>query len=104
LGQLGSIGLVIIAALVALIKVWLPIIYDAFELIGKEKEIPKSIEEGSWLKWIGFGILTFMVLSSLGFVFGINPLKAESLVSLDAAGRILQYFMVAVTLIVVAVP
>jgi len=104
LGQLGSIGLVIIAALVALIKVWLPIIYDAFELLGKEKEIPKSVEEGSWLKWIGFGILTFVVLSSLGFVFGINPLKAESWVNLDAAGRILQYFMVAVTLIVVAVP
>jgi len=103
-GQLGSIGIVIIAALVALTKVWVPIIYDAFELLGKEKEVPKSIDEGSWLKWIGFGILTFIVLSLFGFVLGINPLKAESWVNLDAAGRILQYFMVAVTLIVVAVP
>lgn len=103
-GQLGSIGIVIIAALVALTKVWVPIIYDAFELLGNEKEVPKSIDEGSWIKWIGFGILSFIVLSLLGFVFGINPLKAESWVNLDAAGRILQYFMVAVTLIVVAVP
>ena len=102
--QLGSIGIVMIAALVALTKVWVPIIYDAFELLGKEKEVPKSIDEGSWLKWIGFAIVTFLVLSSFGYILGINPLKAESWVTLDAAGRILQYFMVAVTLIVVAVP
>ena len=103
-GQLGSIGIVIIAALVALTKVWVPIIFDAFELLGKEKEVPKSIDEGSWIKWIGFGILSFIVLSLFGFVLGINPLKEESWINLDAAGRILQYFMVAVTLIVVAVP
>ena len=102
--QLGSIGIVMITALVALTKVWVPIIYDAFELLGKEKEVPKSIDGGSWLKWIGFAIAIFFVLNSFGFILGINPLKAESWVNLDAAGRILQYFMVAVTLIVVAVP
>ena len=72
--------------------------------MGIEKELPKSVEEGSWLKWIGFGILSFIILNALGFAFGIDPLKAESWVNIDAAGRILQYFMVAVTLIVVAVP
>lgn len=103
-GQLGSIGIVILAGMVALVKVWLPIIYDAYELMGIEKEVPKSVDEGSWLKWIGFGFLTFIVLASLGFVFGINPLIKESWVGIEAAGRILTYFMVAVTLIVVAVP
>lgn len=103
-GQIGSVGIVILAALVVLTKVWVPIIYDAFELMGKEKEMPKIVEEGSWLKWIGIGILTFVLLLGIGFVFGMDPLNPASWVSLDVAGRILQYFMVAVTLIVVAVP
>ncbi len=102
--QIGAIGIVILSGAVALTKVWVPIIYDAFELLGKEKEMPSSIEEGSWLKWILFGFLTFAVFMGVGTVFGINPLSAESWISIDVAGRILQYFMVAVTLIVVAVP
>lgn len=102
--QLGSIGIVIIAAMIALVKVWLPIIYDAYELLGIEKEVPKSVDEGSWLKWIGFGILSFIVLIGLGYTQHINPLDKNSWVGFEAASRILKYFMVAVTLIVVAVP
>ncbi len=104
IGQLGSIGIVILSASIVLTKVWLPIIYDSFELLGKEKELPKSVEEGSWFRWILYGIGIFVLLASAGYLFGINPLNSESWVSLDVAGRILQYFMVAVTLIVVAVP
>ncbi len=104
LTQLGSVGIVIIAALVALAKVWMPIIYDGYELVGNKKELPKSIEEGGWFKWFGFGFLTFILLMLLGYAFGIDPLNNASWVSIDVAGRILQYFMVAVTLIVVAVP
>lgn len=104
LPQLGSIGVVILSAMIALTKIWMPIVYDGFEIMGKEKELPKMVSEGGWFKWMGLGILSFAVLIGLGFVFGLNPLQAESWVSLDVAGRILQYFMVAVTLIVVAVP
>lgn len=104
LGQLGLVGAAIIGAVVALIKVWLPIIYDGFELAGKEKEIPKSVENGGWLKWVGIGALTFVVLAASGFIFGVNPLDPNSWVSLETAEHILQYFMVAVTLVVVAVP
>lgn len=104
LGQLGLIGAVVIGAIVALIKVWIPILYDAFYLMGKEKEIPRSVEKGGWLKWGIIGLLVFVLLSSIGFIFGINPLEANSWISLDTASNILQYFMVAVTLVVVAVP
>ncbi|NEW82108.1 MAG: calcium-translocating P-type ATPase, PMCA-type [Mariniphaga sp.] len=104
LTQLGSVGIVIIAALVALAKVWMPIIYDGYELVGIKKELPKSVEEGGWFKWFGFGFLTFILLMLLGYAFGIDPLNNASWVSIEVAGRILQYFMVAVTLIVVAVP
>jgi len=102
--QLGSVGIVIIASMVALAKVWIPIIYDGYELVGINKELPKSIEEGGWFKWFGFGLLTFIFLTLIGFAFGIDPTSPASWVSVDVAGRILQYFMVAVTLIVVAVP
>lgn len=104
LGQLGLVGAVIIGAVIALIKVWMPILYDAFDLAGKEKEVPASVEEGGWLKWMGIGALTTVVLAGVGFLFGVNPLHASSWVSLETAGHILQYFMVAVTLVVVAVP
>lgn len=102
--QLGSIGIVLFSTIVILTKVWLPIIYDAFELSGREKELPKSVEEGSWFSWLLYGIGMFTLLTVSGLIFGIDPLHAESWISLDVAGRVLQYFMIAVTLIVVAVP
>jgi len=104
IGQLSSISIVILSASIALTKVWLPIIYDLFELLGKEKKLPESIEEGGWLRWIVYAVCSFLVLSVTVFLFGVNLLSSDSWVSIDVAGRILQYFMVAVTLIVVAVP
>lgn len=95
---------VILSGLIALIKVWLPIIYDGFELAGKEKEIPKSVSEGSWLKWIGIGFLTFIIFFAIGLPFGVNPLDTKNWISIETASWILQIFMVSVTLIVVAVP
>lgn len=102
--QLGLIGIVILSAGVALTKLWVPILYDYFELVGREKKIPKRVEGSSWLRWIIYGGITFISLSSATYLLGVNPLNADSWVSLDTGGRILQYFMVAVTLIVVAIP
>lgn len=103
-GQLGLLGAVIIAAMVALIKVWLPIIYDGLELAGKEKELPKSVGEGGWIRWMLTGILVFVVLAGIGWALGVNPTNPASWVDMETARHVLQYFMVAVTLIVVAVP
>lgn len=104
LTQFGLVSGLILSALISLIKVWLPIIYDGFELAGKEKEMPKKIEDWGWLTWIGIGILTFIVFVALGLPFGVDPFAKESWVSIETAGHILQYFMISVTLIVVAVP
>ena len=102
--QLGSVGIVMLSAMVALIKIWMPIIYDGLGLLGIEKELPESIGSGNWLKWFGIGLLTFVLAILFGFAAGIDPFNPLSWVSIHIAGRILQYFMVAVTLIVVAVP
>ncbi len=104
LKQLGSIGIVMLSVMIALIKVWMPIVYDAFDLLGKPKDLPKSIKEGNWLKWMGFGILVFIVSGILGMLAGIDPFNPQSWISPETAQRILYYFMVAVALIVVAVP
>ncbi len=102
--QLVSLAIVCLSAMVMLSKAWIPIIYDGFEIFGKMRKMPKCIEESSWLKWIGFGITLFIALTGIGAIFGLDPLKSESWIGLDFAEKILQYFMVAVTLIVVAVP
>ncbi len=102
--QLGSAGIVIVAGMVALSKVWMPIVYDGLALAGRDAEVPKAVEDGSWYRWIGYGIITFVVLIALAYPLGINPLDPAYWVSIGVAGKILQYFMIAVTLIVVAVP
>lgn len=104
LGQLGLLGSVMIGMAVALIKVWLPIIYDGFALTGKNKKLPKSVEKGSWLRWLFTGLLVTVVLACSGFIFGVDPFNPDSWISIDVAAGILQAFMVAVTLVVVAVP
>ena len=102
--QLGSAGIVIIAIMVILVKVWLPIVYDGIQLMGYDKEVPNSVENGSWFRWLAYGLVTFVILLGIGFAAGLDVTSAESWASIDLAKIILQHFMVAVTLIVVAVP
>ncbi|WP_165040912.1 cation-translocating P-type ATPase [Dysgonomonas sp. ZJ709] len=102
--QLSLLGAAIMGAVIALSKVWVPIVYDAFELAGKKKALPKSIEKGGWLRWIALGFLSFGVVAAISYLFGVDPLDHNSWVDTDVAGEILQYFMIAVTLVVVAVP
>ena len=104
LTQLGSAGIVMLSSLVALIKVWMPIIYDGFKLTGIKKEPPEIIKTWNWFVWFGLGILTFILLILIGYLLGIDPLSPQSWVGIEIAGRMIQHFMVAVTLIVVAVP
>ena len=89
---------------IALSKVWVPILYDAFSLAGKEKPLPRCINRFGWLTWLIFGIIIFAIFCSIGVLFGVNPLNSSSWIDIEEANRILQYFMIAVTLIVVAVP
>ncbi len=104
LKQIATMGITLISAMIALIKIWLPIVYDGFELMGKEREIPNRVKSGGWIRWFIYGVFTFGVLSGSLFVLGVDITNKTSWVDIDTAGRILQYFMVAVTLIVVAVP
>ena len=104
LTQLGSIGGIMLIVLIILAKVWVPIIYDALELLGKHSQMPESIQYGGWFRWIIYGLIAFMIFALIGISMGIDLLNPESWIGPVEAGRILQFFMISVALIVVAVP
>lgn len=102
--QLALLAGAMLGVAVGMIKVWLPIIYGGLELLGKDSKLPKSVKEGGWLRWLFTGALLTVAISSIGYIFGVDPLNSSSWINLDTATEILQAFMVAVTLVVVAVP
>ena len=104
LAQKISTLLVIFSTMIALAKVWAPIAFDGLGYLSQKMKTPVSIENGSWLRWMLTGLATFAVLAAIVWPFGIHLTQPEAWVSLVTAGRILSYFMVSVTLIVVAVP
>lgn len=104
IGQLSLLGAAILGVVIAMIKVWMPIIYDGLELTGKKMHLPESVKDGGWLRWFATGAAVTVTIACLGYIFGVDPLDSNSWVSIDTAAEILQAFMVAVTLVVVAVP
>lgn len=107
IGSLGQVGLVcgvMLGVFVAMTKIWAPIVYDAYALAGKTKKMPEKMAAKGWIHWLLLGAMVFAAVALVGFAFGVNMFNASHWVSWDVAGEILQYFMVAVTLIVVAVP
>lgn len=107
LGNLGQVGLasaVIFGVFISLAKIWIPIVYDGLALAGRDKKIPDAFAKRGWMHWFLLGVMSFIAIAFLGFPFGVNMFEAEHWISIDEAGHILSYFMIAVTLIVVAVP
>jgi len=100
-------GLLITSVLVALSQVWLPVIYDGFELAGSDIEPPKWLENNGlvdWLKTAGFGIAIFALGLAIGYPVKFIPGSVSDWIPGNVAKALLHYFMVAVTIIVVAVP
>ncbi|MCR4415435.1 MAG: HAD-IC family P-type ATPase, partial [Thermoguttaceae bacterium] len=114
-----------VAVLIALVKVWLPIVYDALELLGKKVQRPAWLGEaededggddeaarrrkrrGRLLAWLGTAALGAAVLVAgvtVGWLLGWLSLAPSEWLPPDAARKLLLYFMIAVTIIVVAVP
>lgn len=104
-GQIGLLLAVMAGVALALMRIWMPIVNDAREIFSRGEEIKKSnVEKWGWGIWILIGMGTFMLIAGVGMLFGVNPFDAGSWLSLGDLEDVLNYFMIAVTLVVVAVP
>ncbi|NES74931.1 MULTISPECIES: calcium-translocating P-type ATPase, PMCA-type [unclassified Okeania] len=106
-GQWYIISVLTVSLTVALTRVWLPIIVDGLESIGKEIELPEWLENDSGIAWVK-NILLALAISGIGIGVGYYlewvPTSPTDWISADVAVKFLTYFMIAVAVIVVAVP
>lgn len=93
--------------LTALSRVWLPIVYDGFELAGMNLKAPQWLENdslGAWLRTLGLGVSVFGYALLFGWGMGWIPESPANWIPLAEASALLTYFAIAVAIIVVAVP
>ncbi len=100
---LWTLFTVIAAGFVAVAKVWIPIIMEGAELL-KPGVKHTSLSKLSWGVSALLAIALALMFFLIGYLIGYNPLESSSWIDGDMAVRILKYFMVSVTLIVVSVP
>ena len=106
-GQWYFTTFLVLGILVALVKVWLPVVGDGFELAGRELNLPEWLEDDSaiaWLQSIFAGIAIVATGIGFGYAFNWLPSEVSNWLPANVATLFLTYFMVAVTIIVVAVP
>ncbi|HEY2784962.1 MAG TPA: cation-transporting P-type ATPase, partial [Fimbriiglobus sp.] len=91
---------------VGLIRVWLPIGLDGLELLGRAKTPPAWLTARGarpWVNSLGLGLALAGVIIAAGILSGLVPANPRHWIPLSAAQEFLTAFMVAVTLVVVAV-
>ncbi len=101
------VGILTTGVTTALSKVWVPVLYDASGVFGKEAKPPAWIEaEGlrAWLKVVGVGAIVVVGGGGAAYLLGLLPPSPSNWLPREAGQEFLRFFMVAVTIIVVAVP
>ncbi len=105
--QLYFLKVLFLSLVITLFPIWMPILQDASELIRGPNKFSQLLDGIGIKKWIiAFvgGLLVFALGIAMGYATGHFPLNPKEWLSLIVAETILKYFMVAVTVIVVAVP
>ncbi|WP_072620786.1 calcium-translocating P-type ATPase, PMCA-type [Spirulina major] len=98
---------VITAILVTLIPVWLPVVYDGLRLIDEDLDVPSWLDVETlqgWLKALAGGLAVLGLGVGLGTLTQTLPPPSGLWLPPHVGQLLLEYFMVAVTIIVVAVP
>lgn len=103
--QWTAIPFLLIGLATMLAPIWIPIVFDFFELTGRQRELPPWLEAG-WRTWLGLltgGAIVASVGALIVAMASNTPVTAVW-IPIDAAKVVLDYFMIAVTIVVVAVP
>lgn len=106
-GQWCFFASVVVAMAVALLKVWYPIFVDLMGYFHIELSAPGIVEKEGFMPWVKCflgGVLCFALLAGGCVLGGLAPAAPAEWMPAAAAENILLYFMIAITLIVVAVP
>ena len=106
-GQWAVACLLLPGMLVAMIKVWLPVVYNGIELLKGKAEQPRWLRPqgiNNWLTVIVIGLLFTSGGLTVLFFTGQLPADINNWLSPSAVPKFISFFMIAVTLIVVAVP
>ncbi|WP_204102395.1 MULTISPECIES: calcium-translocating P-type ATPase, PMCA-type [Spirulina sp. CCY15215] len=106
-GQQGYFLTFLVASIaIALIPVWLPVVYDGLDFLDRGIKAPEWLDDswGNWLKAAAVGGLVLVIGAGVGYPLHLVPVWGETWLPAEAGFALLEYFMVAVTIIVVAVP
>ncbi|MFA4924830.1 MAG: HAD-IC family P-type ATPase, partial [Ignavibacteriaceae bacterium] len=96
-----------LSILAILYRVWLPILYDAIELFGKAKQRPAMLSNNNifvWLKGLLYGFIICLVFLLPAITFNYLSPYPWNWLNTHISEEFLEFFMIAITMIVVAVP
>ncbi|WP_176013012.1 calcium-translocating P-type ATPase, PMCA-type [Victivallis sp. Marseille-Q1083] len=103
-----SVSAILLAAIVvALARVWLPVCFDGWELWKGRDAAPGWLKKGAARGW-GLMVALGAGIAALGlailWIGGVLPASPAGWINAAALPHFINFFMIAVTLIVVAVP
>ncbi len=106
-GQWYCLVLMVLSLGIASARLWLPTLREGLRAAGREAWIPEWIilpGKKGVLWYVGGAAVLFMLGAAVGLSSGALRWSGQAWLPLSAIGGVLRYFMVAVTVIVVAVP
>lgn len=103
-GESVFLGVLTFGVAIATVNIWLPILLDAAGLLGREIVEPSWLGGKSWGWSILIGLILVVLLGSLAILGGLIAAAPQEWIDRSDAKHLLRNFMIAVTIIVVAVP
>jgi len=105
--QWAFAGIAFVAVAIGLYRVWVKILWEGLTAFGLAGELPEWLDEDTAQRWIvalGLGVVVFGLGVGAAIAGGVIPQSPADWFTQVVAEKLLDYFMIAVVIIVVAVP